>query len=532
MARAVDLALVGGSVRTLDPRLPSASAVAIGAGEILAVGDDAEIRALGDAGETIDLRGASVVPGLVDSHIHPILGAEDTRGADLTGARTLEAVREALAAERRNGSEWVLGWGLEYDVFRETGIRGELLEEAVGGAPTFVMFMDLHTGVATPRALTLAGVDGPRTFDENAEIVCVDGLPTGELRETAACALVQEAMPSLTGDERYRLYAATMRRFAEVGLTGLHAMDGTAETFELLHELEANDDLPVRIVVPFWIRPDHTPADWDELAALRHLGGRRFAGGVAKFFIDGVIDAGTGWLFEPDTLGEGTLPFWPDPEHYRRAVARFAGAGFQCATHAIGDRAVHETLNAYRSAGAAPGVRHRVEHIETVRRYDLHRFASEGVVASMQAQHMMWLDPDRDDNWSRRLGPERCDRAFPMRSLRESGAIVTLGSDWPVAHFDPRVGLAAARLRRPPGERDRRSYDDEALDGLAALEGYTSAPAYTVGREARLGRIATGYAADLTVLAEDPVSCPPDELPSLPVLLTVVDGEVTHRAQT
>ena len=530
--QAVDLALVGGHIRTLDPHAPSASAVAVGAGRIVATGGDAEIRALGAAGETIDLHGASVVPGLVDSHIHPILGAEDTRGADLTGARTLDAVREALAAERRrNGSDWVLGWGLEYDVFRETGIHGELLDDAVGGAPTFVMFMDLHTGVATPRALALAGVDGPRTFDENAEVVCLDGVPTGELRESAACALVQQAMPSLTTRERYRLYASTLRRFAEVGLTGLHAMDGTPATFDLLRELEANGDLPVRIVVPFWIRPDHTAADWDEFVAARGLAGRRFRGGVAKFFIDGVIDAGTAWLFEPDTLGESTLPFWPDPEHYRRAVARFAGAGFQCATHAIGDRAVHETLNAYRAAGTAPGVRHRIEHIETVRPEDLRRFAAEGVVASMQAQHMMWLDPDRDDNWSRRLGPERCDRAFPIRSLRESGAVVTLGSDWPVAHFDPRIGLAAARLRRPPGERGRRPYDDEALDGLAALEGYTSAAAHTVGEVDRLGRIAPGYAADLTVFAEDPVSCAPDDLPSLPVLLTLVDGEVTHRAQ-
>jgi hypothetical protein len=531
--QAVDLALVGGAVRTLDSAAPAASALAIRSGEFLAVGTDAEIRALGSAAETIDLQGASVVPGLVDSHIHPILGAEETRGADLTGARTLDAVRAALAAEqRRSVSVWVLGWGLDYDVFRKTGIRGDLLEDAVGGAPAFVMFMDLHTGVATPRALALAGVDGPRTFDENAEVVCVDGLPTGELRESAACALVQNAIPSLTAGERYRLYADTLRRFAEVGLTGLHAMDGTPETFDLLHELEANDDLCVRIVVPFWIRPDHSPKDWDELAARRRqLTGRRFRGGVAKFFIDGVIDAGTGWLFEPDTLGEGTLPFWPDPEHYRRAVARFAGAGFQCATHAIGDRAVHETLNAYRSAGAAHGIRHRIEHIETVRPYDLHRFAAEGVVASMQAQHMMWLDPDRDDNWSRRLGPERCDRAFPIRSLRESGALVTLGSDWPVAHFDPRLGLAAARLRRPPGERDRRPYDDEVLDGLAALEGYTSAAAHTIGEDDRLGRIAPGYAADLTVFSEDPVSCDPDELPSLPVLLTVVDGEVTHRAQ-
>jgi hypothetical protein len=151
----------------------------------------------------------------------------------------------------------------------------------------------------------------------------------------------------------------------------------------------------------------------------------------------------------------------------------------------------------------------------------------------MQAQHMLWCEPDRSDNWSRRLGAERSapGRAFPIRSLRESGALVALGSDWPVARFDPRLGLAAARLRRPPGKLDRRPYDDEAIDGLAALEGYTTVAASTVGEEGRLGRIRAGFAADLTVFADDPVECDPDELPELPVLLTVVDGEIVHRAE-
>ncbi|HXH97364.1 MAG TPA: amidohydrolase family protein, partial [Gaiellaceae bacterium] len=112
-----------------------------------------------------------------------------------------------------------------------------------------------------------------------------------------------------------------------------------------------------------------------------------------------------------------------------------------------------------------------------------------------------------------------------------SGAVVALGSDWPVAHFDPRIGMAAARLRRPPGEWERRPYDDQALDGLAALEGYTTGAATTVGEEGRLGRIAPGFAADLTVFADDPVACAADDLPALPVLLTVVDGEIVHRAE-
>lgn len=532
----IDLALVGARVRTLDPERPAAEAVAIAGGEIVAVGSAAEIRELGAAVETIDLHGAVVVPGLTDSHIHPLQGALDTRGADLRELSTLDEVREALAAERRRCApgQWVLGFGLEYGVFQESGIGGELFEDVVEGSPAFLTFMDLHTAVATPRALELAGVTGPRTFTENAEIVCRDGAPTGELREWAALATVERAMPRPTDAERYELHAAALREQAAAGLTGGHAMDGTLTTHDLLRELEANGDLVQRFVVPFTIVPESQPEDWEALLPHRDDGGRRWRAGVAKFFIDGVIDAGTGWLYEPDSEGEGTLPFWPDPSHYRRAVATFARAGFQCATHATGDRGVREALDAYREAAAAPlRGRHRIEHIETLQPRDLPRFAAEGVVASMQAQHMLWCEPDRSDNWSRRLGPERSapGRAFPIRSLLESGAVVALGSDWPVARFDPRLGLSAARLRRSPGKQDRPPYDDEAIDGIAALAGYTTNAAATVGEEARLGRIRPGFAADLTVFADDPVACDADELPELPVVLTLLDGDIVHRAE-
>jgi predicted amidohydrolase YtcJ len=213
-------------------------------------------------------------------------------------------------------------------------------------------------------------------------------------------------------------------------------------------------------------------------------------------------------------------------------VKFFADRGFQCVTHAIGDRAVREALDTYAEAGAAPGVLHRIEHIETLQLEDLPRFAAEGVVASMQAQHMTWLQHDRSDSWSRRLGDERCDRAFLIRSLRDSGATIALGSDWPVAHYDPREGMAAARLRRTPGHPERAAYDDQALDGLAALEGYTLGAATAGGDGHRLGRLAPGYGADITVLEQDPVEADPDELVSVPVVLTVVDGEVVFRGAT
>jgi len=530
--RALDLALLGGRVRTLDPDRPSATAVGVAGGAIVAVGSDAEVHELADGStEIVDLAGAAVTPGITDSHIHPFLGADGSRGADLLDAHTLEEVRAAMAEERARCApgQWVLGWGLDYNVFGDEGISGSAIEDAVGGAPAFVAFMDFHTHLATPRALELAGVDGPRTFTENAEVVCVDGRPTGELRESAS-DLVVEAIPELTGAERYRLYADTLRRFAAVGITAAHMMDGDLATLDLLRELEANGDLATRLVAPFWIKPEMDPEEWEQFVPHRAAAGRRWKGGVAKFFIDGVIDAGTGWLYEPDSEGEGMLPFWPDPSLYRQAVARFAGEGFQCATHATGDRGVREALDAYRDAGAAHGVRHRIEHIETLQPHDLPRFAAEGVVASMQAQHMMEFRADRDENWSRRLGDERCGRAFPIRSLRESGAHIALGSDWPVARFDPRIGMAAARLRRAPGHTGRAAYDDQAIDGLTALEGYTAVSAHTVGEEARQGRIAPGFVADLTVFAEDPVECDPDDLVELPVLRTIVDGETVYRS--
>jgi predicted amidohydrolase YtcJ len=314
-------------------------------------------------------------------------------------------------------------------------------------------------------------------------------------------------------------------------MTGLHGMDGTVQTLDVLRELEANGDLVTRMVMPFWSNPDTPEEVWEEYARHRTEKGDRWRMGVAKLFIDGVIDTGTGWLVEPDAEGDGLAPFWPDIDKYFRAVKFFASEGFQIVTHATGDRGVREALNAYKMAEKRPGIRHRIEHIETLQPDDLPRFAAEGVIASMQAQHMMWMEADRSDNWSRRLGAERTSpgRAFPIRSLIASGATVTLGSDWPVARYDWREGMAAAQLRRPPGHPEREAFDDEGIDALTALRGYTVQPALTAGAQDRLGALKPGFLADITVMGEDPVDVAPDDLLHNPVALTVVGGEVVFR---
>ena len=529
MRSSADRAVLGARIRTLDPAQPRATAVAWRDGTIVAVGDDATVRAACDARtEVIDGDGLAVVPGLVDAHQHPLIGADETVGANLAGLSTLDEVRGALAAEhaRCAPGQWVQGYALEYATFAGTELDGDLIADAVGGGPALLTFFDYHTALATPAALAAAGISGPHPLPGSAEVVCREGRPTGALLEPPAFELVTRVMPPLTGAERYARRVDALRRMAAAGLTAVHGMDGAPSTHDELRELEARGDLCVRIIAPLHVEP-HTP--WEELerwTGLRDAHGERWRGGVAKFFIDGVIEPGTAWLEEPDAHGRGLEALWPDPERFTRAVALFARAGFQCATHAIGDRGVRHTLDAYRAAGAAAGVHHRIEHIETLGDEQLARFAAEGVTASMQAIHLQWMRADGADPWSQALGRERAGRAFRCADLLASGALLVLGSDWPVADFDPRLGMAWARLRRRPGDPACAVLGpSQVLTAEQTLLGYTRAAWRAVGEEAHAGRIAAGMRADLTGFAFDPVDCPADDLPGLPVRLTVVAGD-------
>jgi hypothetical protein len=309
-------------------------------------------------------------------------------------------------------------------------------------------------------------------------------------------------------------------------------MLGKPTLFDTMRELETKGDLTIRMVIPLWQEPEDDLEEMRELLQYRDVKGRRWRGGVAKFFMDGVVESGTAWLVEPDAKGANDKPFWPDPEKYREAVKIFAGGGFQVATHAVGDMAVRYALDSYEIAGAAPGVRHRIEHIELLTDEDLPRFAELGVVASMQPLHMAAFDAGGSDEWSTRVGQERRKRAFRTREIKDTGAHLALGSDWMVAPYDPRIGMPWARLRRPGGEKERGPIQPEqALTMLEVLEGYTTEAAYTVSEEHISGRIKEGFRGDLSAFAADLVEMDPDEIPELPVRLTVVDGQIVHRAE-
>ncbi|WP_030691926.1 amidohydrolase [Streptomyces globisporus] len=535
--------LVLHSARLLDPGtgafLPETALAVSDDGRISALGDDREIRALAAPATTVvDLKGAVVTPGFVDGHLHPVSGAELTHGLDLSYCADLDDVREALAGEVRSldRGQWLFGWGLDPNVFGDRPVGTAPFDTVLDGVPAFLLLFDAHSALASRRALELAGVDGPRTFDQaSAEVVCdADGRPTGLLQEDAACELVERVAPRPTREESRQRLAAVLRSMAAAGLTGGHAMDANGDSLALYGELDAAGELPLRLRVAPWCQPG---TDADGVRALieqQGTGGELWRVAGVKLFMDGTIDNGTAWLERPDCHGESTHAFWPDPEAYTRIIGELHRAGVATATHAIGDAAVRHVLDSVEKARTdeGGGVRHRVEHIETVPDDTLRRFAELGVLASMQPTHCCdFTRADHTDNWSRRLGEERASRAWRCRDLSDSGATVVLGSDWPIAPFPPLGVMAGARHRRPSRDLGQAPHGPEqALTPLEALRGMTTAPAYAAGEEHEAGRLAVGHRADLTALAADPLTTPATELPDVPVRLTTVAGRVTFRA--
>ncbi len=528
---AADGAIVGASIRTLDPERPWASALAWRDGVLIAVGDDVREH-IGPATRVIDGAGLAVVPGLTDSHIHPFWGTRLTRGVDLRDAGTLDEIRARLAAAPREG-EWVLAHSARYEPFHETGLRADAIEDALQGAPAVIHFYDAHTSLASHEALRRAGIDGAREFAEAAEVVVdADGTPTGALLENAAMDLVNAVVPEWSDAERLDAYVVTLERLNAAGLTGGHVMLGDPWLLEDVQALEERGQLTLRIVVPMHQEPAIGDEEVEERLQLVGEHGRLWRTGTAKFFLDGVLESGTAWLLDPGPKGENAHPFWPSVERYRELVTRFTQAGFSAITHAVGDGAVNGALNAYEAAGRPRRGMHRVEHIETLVDSDLPRFAHLNVAASMQPLHMEGLDdPDAPSAWHDGLSAGRAERGFRSGDLARSGATLPLGSDWMVADFDPRYGMAWARLRRTPGEPDRTPYlPDQALSAEQTLHGYTTHAARVNGDEHVYGRLRPGLRADITALAQDPVTCDPDDLPDVPVRLTVVDGDVVFEA--
>jgi len=533
-----DMALVNGRVWTGDPARPWAEAVAVRGNLIQAVGSSAEIEErVGEATRRIDLAGRLVVPGLNDAHLHFLSGSLSLGQVQLDDAADLKEMQRRVKewAEKHPDAPWILGRGWNYTRFPGGALpRRQDLDAVVPDRPVCLEAYDGHTTWVNSAALAAAGIDRNTRFDGFGEIVRDPrtGEPTGALKERAD-SLVWKVIPKPTEEQKVAAMQIGLAEARRLGITS--ALNATAEPeeFALYDRLLKDGALTLRSALALVIGRESGDADLESYRALSETHkGPMLRGGFVKLFADGVIESHTAAMLEPyadDPHAAGTPNF--TPEELTRWVAKLDAGGFDVLVHAIGDRGVRMTLDAYqtaRSENPPRPRRHRIEHIETIAAADIARFKDLEVLASMQPLHGA---PDPQGVWARNVGRERLARAFAWRSLRDAGAHLAHGSDWPVVTLNPYVAIYTAVTRGYPDGRAEPAWAPEQRETLdQALTGYTLDAAYATGEEKEKGSIEPGKLADLAVLSQDLFNIPSEQIPQTESLLTVLDGRVVHEA--
>jgi len=363
-------------------------------------------------------------------------------------------------------------------------------------------------------------------------IVDADGRPTGVLVDTAIALVGRHQPPPGRAANRRRILLAQDALLAH-GLVGVHTMGMSPEVASIYEELAAEGRLRLRVIGYLWANDGLSeaaaaryprPEDADPSEGLRIIG--------CKLMMDGALGSRGAALLAPyeDAPEQAGLPRM-SPEAFQARVDAVADAGLQPATHAIGDRANRIVLDAYaRRAERDPGfarLRPRIEHAQVVAPEDWERFAAQGVVPSMQPTHAT-----SDMRWAEaRLGPERVLGAYAWRRLAPDVGALAFGSDFPVESPSPLEGLYAARTRQDrEGAPEGGWQPDQRLDAREALAAFTIGVARAAREERLRGKLLPGYFCDMTVLDVDPIECEPADLLSARVRMTVIDGEVVHRA--
>ncbi|MGN6762438.1 MAG: amidohydrolase [Leifsonia sp.] len=524
-----DLVLITPHLHTMTHALPQGStAIAISDGRIVRIAS-ANTAHEWAARDLVALPpGSTLLPGLVDSHTHPIMGLALTEGIDLSGARDLSEARDLIAAEAQRGGTrgWVLGWGLDPNLFGAGNApHRRSIEDATGNVPAFIRLFDAHSALVNQAAIDLAHLESTTTLPAGAEVVHdAYGSPTGLLQEFAAMSLVESQIPKETEQDRKARLFELLQKMAASGLTAGFAMDALDDPEQLLASAEQDGDLPIKLRLSPWVMPT------DDLHAIvERLGrhGRRWRIEGVKLFLDGTIDNGTAWLDAPDHYGQSRESTWSDPEAYARCVLALDAMRIPTATHAIGDAAVAHALDVLHRT--LLNAHHRIEHLETMPIETVRLLAHPRIAASMQPTHCThFTNADHSDNWSIRLGRQRADEGWRTRDILNLGATLALGSDWPIAPFPPLTTMADAQLRRIAGRPELApSHPEQGLTAREALAGYTTSAHASIGETG--GTITVGAAADFTVLDRDPLTTPPDELAEANVLMALVDRTFSHR---
>jgi predicted amidohydrolase YtcJ len=519
--------LRNGTIRTLDPSLPTASSLWI-ADQRIAGGVGVHETSL-PSPETVDLGGRCVLPGFTDSHVHFPTWALARHDADLHDCASLAEALDRLREAPRTGS-WLRGQGWRDADWLDGPPTRQALDEIEPERPAMLISKDYHAVWLNSAALALA--DGDLEVEGGVVVRDERGEPTGVLYEEAAWQFKGRFL-HIPAEEYVRAMRDGVKVTAARGVTALHDKDGWLGAIGLWQRLEQQGSLPLRV----W---QSTPAE--RLSQLREIGLRGGAGshllrlGYLKTFMDGTLGSQTAWMTDAGSVAgaagdaqrktpgaSGARPAGSGvvittSEELEEIVREGAEAGWPVSVHAIGDAANKAALDAFersRDAWQPLGLRQRIEHAQCLAAEDVSRFAELGIAVSLQFTHA-----PSDEQLARRFWAEHLDGTYSFRSLLDSGALLANGSDAPVEELEPWAGVVAAVLDH--------WRDDQRLTLEQALHAVCVAPAWLSYDERVRGTLVPGRYADLVVLDRDPFTCEPEELREVQVVATMLGGRWTH----
>jgi predicted amidohydrolase YtcJ len=486
--------------------------------------------------EVIEAAGATLLPGFIDAHAHPLIAGQEAIGLSVRRCTTVAEVQARVQeyAAQHPDLPFIAGEGFELTLAPGAQFFAADLDAVVPDRPVALRSNDIHTYWCNTAALTAAGIDAdfPDPVDGVVERL-PDGRPSGTLREWGAFQPVRAAMPESTAEQRAEQLLAGLQALAEDGVTSV--MDAWVDPVDLDGYLLAADrGLPLRLDLALRAEPATWAGQVAEFTAIRDvLAARstaaRLSATTVKFYADGIIEGGTAAVHAPYTASTGSaccgLPNWA-PAALAEAVAAFDGAGFEVHIHAIGDAAVTAALDAIEALPARNGERDRrpaIAHAQLVSERDRRRFAETGTTAVMQP-YWAKLDDVVTRLTLHRLADDRAQEQYPTASLLAAGVNVAFSSDFPISTGNPLAGVAIAMSRNEDGDPANAWLPHELVDRRAALTAYTAGAARITRTHHGGARLAPGAVADLVLVGADLRSATPAELLVAPVRGVWVDG--------
>ncbi len=547
-----DLIIANARLLTMHKPAMRADSLAIKGNRILAVGSNADVKALKDKNtRVVDAKMNTVMPGIIESHIHLFSGAVELDSLMINNIKGLSAVSESIREyARANPKDRIIIANSASPVSfgDDIPITRHVLDTIISDRPLALICFDHHTIWANTKALETTGLLHGASLPPGNEIVMdSDGLATGELREAAAFAPLleltatggREWLGMVTGGNPVPLASASERlidqRFmkrgldycASLGITSIHNMDGNWYQLELLKALQDNNELIARVEVPFHYKNFFETSRVDEAIEMRNqYQGDMLHSGRVKIFMDGVLESMTALMLDdyPGFQGQRGAPLFT-AQQFNEVATRADKHKLQISVHAIGDGGVRRTLDGYEAARKANGERdsrHRIEHIELIDKADIPRLKQLGVIASLQPIVGLGVPGNPLEPCRTRIG-DKLPQAYAWQTLRETGATIAFSSDWPVSPLDPFLGIQSAMTAVPLSPQS----NPQAQSLLDALDGFTAAGAYTEFAEEKKGKLLPGMLADVIVLNGDIEATPAQQISTLKPLLTICDGRVT-----